>query len=294
MLPKDQWELLLIDNASAEPLVKKYDLTWHPNARHVHEQELGLTPTRLRGIREAIGEILVFVDDDNILSDNYLKEAFGIQLAMPWLGTFGGNVLPEFECEPQADLGFLLDWVGVVRVSQDKWACSETADQEFCPIGAGMILRRQVALHYFKLVNSDPIRRNLDRIGSSLLCHGDTDMALCACDLGLATGRFKNLNINHLIPKKRMSKEYLLDLVEAFAYSHWMLKFVRTGKIVQVVEPTTPCRSEIIFKNYKKIRSIWLNQIPQKSLQEEFNESWNKGTKKAASFLSENCTITKQ
>ena len=34
--------------------------------------DLGLTPARLRGIRESIGDVVVFVDDDNILAANYL------------------------------------------------------------------------------------------------------------------------------------------------------------------------------------------------------------------------------
>ena len=68
-LCKDHWELLLIDNASAEPLSEKNDLSWPPpNAWHVREEELGLTPARLRGIRETCADILVFVDDINSAS----------------------------------------------------------------------------------------------------------------------------------------------------------------------------------------------------------------------------------
>ena len=66
-LPTKDWELLLVDNASKEPLAGRFDLSWHPNARHVRENELGLTTARLRGIREAHSDLLVFVDDDNVL-----------------------------------------------------------------------------------------------------------------------------------------------------------------------------------------------------------------------------------
>src|SRR5271170_3727335 len=77
-LPKERWELLLIDNASKEPLAGKWDLSWHPNARHIREEELGLTPARLRGIKESKGGLLVFVDDDNVLEVNYLETALDI------------------------------------------------------------------------------------------------------------------------------------------------------------------------------------------------------------------------
>ena len=53
------WELLLIDNASNESLADRFDIGWHPNGRHVREDELGLTPARLRGISEAVAELLI-------------------------------------------------------------------------------------------------------------------------------------------------------------------------------------------------------------------------------------------
>src|SRR5688572_8492222 len=74
-LPLEKWELLLVDNASAEPLSGRVDLTWHPNARHIHEMSLGLTHARLRGIVEAGAGLLVFVDDDNVLKIDYLEYA---------------------------------------------------------------------------------------------------------------------------------------------------------------------------------------------------------------------------
>ena len=46
-LPKEQWELLLIDNASKEPLAGRW-VFWHPYARIIRENQLGLTPARLR------------------------------------------------------------------------------------------------------------------------------------------------------------------------------------------------------------------------------------------------------
>src|SRR6202034_2788555 len=70
-LPPDRWELVLVDNASREPLAGRWDLSWHPHGRHAREEELGLTPARLKGIAECRGEIVVFADDDNILAADF-------------------------------------------------------------------------------------------------------------------------------------------------------------------------------------------------------------------------------
>src|SRR5437867_11640557 len=73
-LPMEQWELLLIDNASSEGLVDVWDLSWHPSAHHIRENELGKTPSVLRGIKESAGELLVLVDDDNVLAPDRSEE----------------------------------------------------------------------------------------------------------------------------------------------------------------------------------------------------------------------------
>ena len=96
-LAKDQWQLLLIDNASKPPLASAWDLSWHPNARHIYEPELGLSVTRNRGIMEADAELLVFVDDDNVLDSDYLSEVLRIESRWPILGLWGsGCIVPDF------------------------------------------------------------------------------------------------------------------------------------------------------------------------------------------------------
>src|SRR6266550_1021940 len=99
-LDKQDWEYLLIDNASDEPLTQRVNLSWQPNARHVREEKLGLTHARLCGISEARGDILVFVDDDNVLDADYLQQALRIADEWSILGAFGGQVRASFEEMP--------------------------------------------------------------------------------------------------------------------------------------------------------------------------------------------------
>ena len=66
--PSRAWELLIVDNASTDDtphLVATYD--WRTpvmNVRVVREEALGLSNARNRAIREATGEYIVFMDDD--------------------------------------------------------------------------------------------------------------------------------------------------------------------------------------------------------------------------------------
>ena len=77
-LPYNQWELVVVDNRSDAPLADRLDLSWHPDFHNVREETLGLTAARLRGIRETTGDLLVFVDDDNVLDVDFLEIALRI------------------------------------------------------------------------------------------------------------------------------------------------------------------------------------------------------------------------
>jgi len=220
-LPKEEWELLLIDNASKQPLAQNCDLSWHPHARHLREEELGLTPARLCGIKESKGALLVFVDDDNVLAADYLSIAVTMAEEWPMLGAWAGEAIPEFETEPVEALRPYINMMasspGDGKFGMDLW--SNIRGSAATPSGSGMCIRRQVAEAYFKLATTDERRRSLDRRGQSLISGGDTDMAFTACDLGLGTGFFHKLKLTHLIPSRRVELRYLLSLREGMSFS---------------------------------------------------------------------------
>lgn len=217
-----QWELLVVDNRSDIPLKERVDLTWHPHARSVREDELGLTAARLRGIGESRGETVIFVDDDNVLDDDYLTQAREISGARRQLGVWGGSIRGEFECPPPEWVQPHLPMLAISEVAVDRW--SNTRDVSVClPVGAGMCIRRPVAEAYRKAVLDDVNRGRLDRRGNELGSAGDTDIALTAFDLGLGTGVFCALRLTHLIPQERIQEDYLLRLMEGLSYSHLIL-----------------------------------------------------------------------
>lgn len=224
---KNRWELLLIDNASLEPLVGRYDLSWHPKARHICEMKLGLTNARLRGISNSQGSLLVFVDDDNVLEPDYLEQAIQIAQQKCFIGVFSGKVSGEYEEDPPLWMRPYLGRLAVRDVSEDLWS-NHRLPFHSLPFGAGLCARKEVAVFYQNKVHGDPRRAGLDRNEQRLASHGDTDLALCAIDLGLGTGLFAQLNLRHLIPAERLTLEYLLKLVEGTAYSDQILRSIHS------------------------------------------------------------------
>lgn len=222
-LSREQWELLLIDNASKEPLALAWDLSWHPHARHIREDELGLTPARVRGIRESKGELLIFVDDDNVLALSFLETALSIHHKFGQLGAFGaGQIIAEFERQPDNDLKPYLKMLSIRDDKTPAWA-NFTKYNGSTPWGAGLCVLREVGLAYAEVLASDKTRRLLDRRGNILLSCGDIDLALFACKLGFGTGVFPELSLVHLIPSRRLERKYLVELAGGNAASHLIL-----------------------------------------------------------------------
>lgn len=221
-LDLEQWELLLIDNASSQPLAVEMDLSWHPHARHVLENQLGLTLARLQGIKESVADLLIFVDDDNVLDIDYLQAA--LEIAQEWskIGVWGGQVLPDFEETPPAWTKPYWRNLAIRELEQDKWT-NLPNNHEALPCGAGFCIRRVVADKYANLLSAQPDRLAMGRKGQLLTSGEDTDIALTACDMGLGMGQFKALKLLHLLPAHRLKEDYLLKLQEGMTYSGVML-----------------------------------------------------------------------
>lgn len=217
-LSPSEWELLVVDNASEEPLDGRVDLDWHPRARVIREERVGLTPARLRGVRESTGQGLVFVDDDNVLRRDYLDVARELFRAKPFLGTFGGSIEPEFETPPPAGSEAHWELIAIRPCRRSTWS-NDREHWAACPCGAGLCVRRDVALHYAERAASDALRAGLDRQGASLVSGGDIDLVFTGLSMGYGMGRFAELSLTHLIPARRLEPDYLLRMYEAQGFS---------------------------------------------------------------------------
>ena len=224
-LTTSDWELFIIDNASHDPSVfRNLDLTWHPRARVVREEKLGLTAARLRGFAETRGDLLVLVDDDNVLAHDYLAlvgQAFAADVS---LGALGGRSLPEFE-RPPPSWTRAFDGLLALRDLGDTparaaWTAGTPRAYPLCaPIGAGLSLRRSAANAYVAALGQDERRRAFDRTGTQLVSGGDNDLVMTVLETGLTVAYEPALRLTHLIPASRSERAYLGRLNRAIARS---------------------------------------------------------------------------
>jgi glycosyltransferase involved in cell wall biosynthesis len=288
-LPKDQWELLLIDNASKELLAGKWDLSWHPHGRHVLESDLGLTPARLRGIEEAVGELLIFIDDDNVIDLNYLQQALQISSRMPNLGCFGaGRIEPEFEEEPEDALRPYTGMLALRTVSEPYW--SNVPDDSWVPWGAGLCVTRGVSKQYFNAVNQSKTQMLLGRKGGMLNSGEDDEFSWAACSMGFGRGIFPELRVLHLIDRRRVQREYLLRIAEGHAFSHEILKAIHGRRLdetqqgpsaLTVLQSLLACSPSAFF--HEGLR--WWTSLRWTPLERAFVEAREQGLSRARTLL---------
>lgn len=210
-LAADAWELVVVDNASAVPM--QLPAAWAGRGRVIREERLGLTQARLCGISEARGALLVWVDDDNVLSPDYLKQALSAFDARPDLGAAGGRSLPEYEVPPPVWFRPDLAPLGCRDLGDEtvlmSWQAARPDYPSAAPIGAGLVIRREAIGSWADAVLTDPRRQKFGRRGTELTSGEDNDICLTLLRTGWSLAYVPELNLTHLITSGRLQPDYL-------------------------------------------------------------------------------------
>lgn len=216
------WEVIVVDNASTDNTKTVATECWVVLGRHdvplrvVDEAKPGLTYARQKGIEAAAYEGLIFCDDDNLLSDQYIQTAFDLLRRYPKVGAIGG--WGQARTEKTIPTWF--------ANHASCYACfpQGTEDGPLAPsaalYGAGLVLRKEVLRDLddagFKPVMSD-------RKGKSLLSGGDSELSYAIQLRGYLLWYCAALRFYHVIPASRLTEKYLTNLVGALAYSSGQL-----------------------------------------------------------------------
>ncbi len=225
-----EWDLLVVDNASAEPIAGWLDLSWHPRARIEREEKLGTAHARhhaLASLREH--EFLLFVDDDNLLAPDYLELGLRIAHEHPRLGCWGGQLIPRYETAPPSWLEPYRKYLAIWEFTHAT-VVSRIASYDLCPPSAGCFIRAAVRSRYLEMLARDPRRLTLGAKGDVQVRGEDLDLVLTAIDLGLELGRFPRLRLVHCMPSSRLETKYLAGLLEGTACGTSLLEYLRTAR----------------------------------------------------------------
>ncbi|HEY0172549.1 MAG TPA: glycosyltransferase [Pyrinomonadaceae bacterium] len=200
-VPHDvDWRVLVVDNNCTDrtpEVLGRHLSAGRIPLRAVTEPRQGLTPARVRGVKNTRGEWVAFVDDDCLLAEDWVGQAARFAAEHAECGAFGGQVIPRWEVTPPP----------YVLGRRYAYACKyhgETPHRRPWLAGAGLVVRRE-ALTACGWLNKQYLE---DRTGARLVSGGDMEIAL---RVGAKHELWYNpaCRLEHVIPARRMSREYV-------------------------------------------------------------------------------------
>ena len=216
------WEIVLIDNNSTDSTAiecgrfkKDYPKV---NYHYFVEKQQGLSYARNRGITEAKGEWLVFLDDDAMVEKDYIGNLQNHLVDYPEASAFGGQITPFFEeGEPDWYSKWSMGFVSAI----DRGDKVHVFPENKFPIGANMGIKREV-IEKVGVFNTE-----LGRTGNNLLAGEEKDLFNRIRKAGGRILYFPNIGVKHCIPGRRTTKEF----VALLAYGVGVSERLRTRHI---------------------------------------------------------------
>jgi glycosyltransferase involved in cell wall biosynthesis len=221
------WECLVVDNASSDDTPRVAEDIGRRLAlplRVVSEPVAGHTRARKRAAVEARGELLSFVDDDNLVSPDWAESCVAFFAAHPSAGVIGGKIEPVFEEPDSIPEDFQEHYAQALAIrdmGEAEVKLALPADDP--PCGAGMTGRTAV----FRQILLEVGCHLAGRRGGALTSGDDTEIGLLAQKLGWETWYSPTLKMGHVLPARRLTREYLDRIIAAGAFSTPWLDFLR-------------------------------------------------------------------
>jgi hypothetical protein len=134
-----------------------------------------------------------------------------------------GVTSPEFEVQPADELRDYLGMLALRNVKTAQWSNTMPCLRAM-PWGAGQCLRAEVAAAYCQHFERSPIKIK-GRTGGSFDSSEDLEAGYVACTLDLGVGIFPQLKLTHLIPKERLTEDYLVKLAGGILASNILLEY---------------------------------------------------------------------
>jgi glycosyltransferase involved in cell wall biosynthesis len=223
----ENYEVLLINNNSTdktEAECRRFQQDY-PDIpyKYFMETNQGLSHARNRGIKEANGDILVFLDDDSFASSDYLKNLDENVHKYSDLSAFGGEITPLFESgvAPSWLSKWTYSWVSAINLGEDIQLFKGTK----YPIGANMGISKKW----------------IDKVGNFNVALGRSKKNLIGGEekdffnrINSKNGKiyyFPNVKVKHVIPEDRTTYNYIERLGLGIGISEY-LRCKELGKTV--------------------------------------------------------------
>lgn len=198
------FEIIVVDNANDPAVLADIEL-FNSKARlpvrYIPEPEIGLNHARHAGVRSAVGEVLVFTDDDATFEPDWLLAYEKAFTNHPDMIAAGGPIKPAWEINPPE---WLIKYIGdrkifpIFSLMDSGTDLSVSNDGIF--FGVNMAIRKSV----FEWTGFRP-----ELYGTRTIGDGESGLNEELRNKGHMIGYIPDAGVNHHIPAFRMSLAYI-------------------------------------------------------------------------------------
>ena len=198
-----EWELLVVNNNSTDEtdeVISRYANTL-PIVR-LFEPKAGKSYAANLALEHVSGELLVWTDDDVLVSPEWLSAYASAARRWPAASFFAGAIEPWFENEPPCWVKRNIRRLRCVYVIADLGDVERGIAPEDGVYGANLAFRANVAKQY-------PLNPSLGRIRDELIGADDTDVVRRVTSAGMHGVVVPSARVRHFVPASRLNRRYV-------------------------------------------------------------------------------------
>lgn len=268
-ITQQPYELVLVDNNCSDKtseiakiISEQYNFVDRINI--ARETIPGLSYARRAGVNAAKYDYLVFVDDDNIISEDWVDIVVDRFENHADIGIIGSNNQAYFESEEIKPVWFDMVKGFYACAPQSNTSGDVTLDRKFV-FGAGMCARKKVLIDVY---NGDVDLFLTGRKGNLLLSGDDSEICMRAIIQGWRLWYCENLHLQHIMHKDRMNWTYFKKMQQGHFASHVILNIY-----MSIIDNTkVPGRLDIAVNLFKS----WAGLILKHKLKDVFSDgAWS-------------------
>ena len=223
------WEILIIDNNSTDntaEVIREYQKSWDSPylIKYCLEKKQGLAYARRCAIRNSEAELIGFLDDDNLPNQNWVKQAYIFGKQHPKAGAYGGQIHGLFEVEPPPGFERIARYFALIKGNKTYCYNEKYKDtrKKMFPPGAGIVIRKKAWLE------SVPEEQQIMGVSGTSLSTKSEDVEMLSYIFYNNWELWFNHNmvIEHIIPKSRLEKDYILKFFRGVGLSRYQTRMI--------------------------------------------------------------------
>lgn len=212
----NKFEILIVNNNSTdhtakicEQFIEQYSSL---NIRSVIETNQGLSFALNRGIKEAKGEYIIYIDDDETIEVEHLSRLDSYLNENPQIAFAGSAVIPVYEGEEPKWMSRFLQRLMGGAFGQNKTKVELLSASSYP--GTGHTIIKRALYDVYGNYNTE-----LGRKGAALMGAEDKDLSIRLIQAGVKCYFLPNIPIYHHIPAYKLTDEFFNKLTYSIGKS---------------------------------------------------------------------------